>query len=71
MMKPAGDSMSNHRRPDSLAHDESETRTVDTHQELGLIPFENVNDQVPPPLTTPPADGVREVRAAPQSIRLR
>ncbi len=71
MTKPACDSMSNHRRPDSLAHDQSETRTADTHQGLGAIAFENVNDQIPPPLTTPSADGVREVRVAPQSIRLR
>ncbi|TCN48100.1 hypothetical protein EV641_11821 [Rhodococcus sp. SMB37] len=40
MTKPARDSMSNHRRPDSLAHDESETRTVDTtHHEIRLLPL--------------------------------
>lgn len=40
MTKPACDSMSNHRRPDSLTHDEPETRTVDTiHHEIRLFPL--------------------------------
>jgi len=71
MTKPACDSMSNHRRPDSLIHDEPETGTVDTHQELGPITLESVNHQVPPPLTATATDGIGKVRAAPQSIRLR
>src|SRR6478752_3263328 len=31
MTKPACDSMSNHRRPDSLTHNQSESRTAATH----------------------------------------
>lgn len=71
MTKPARDSMSNHRRPDSLIHDEPETGTVDTHQELGPIPLESVNHKVSPSLTAAATDGIGKVRAAPQSIRLR
>ncbi|MBM7458822.1 hypothetical protein JOE26_001497 [Rhodococcus coprophilus] len=71
MTKPARDSMSNHRRPDSLIHDEPETGTVDTHQELGPITLESVNHKVPPPLTATATDGIGKVRAAPQAIRLR
>ncbi len=32
MTKPACDSMTSHRRPDSLTHDKSESRTATTHQ---------------------------------------
>lgn len=71
MTKPACDSMSNHRRPDSLAYDEPETRAPDTHHELGPVALESMNDQISPSLTTSPADSVREIRATPQSIRLR
>ncbi|NCL77112.1 hypothetical protein AIIKEEIJ_04602 [Rhodococcus sp. YH1] len=71
MTKPACDSMSNHRRPDSLAHDESEPRTAETHHQLGLLPLDRVNDQISPPLSAATTNGLGKVRAAPQAIRLR
>ena len=72
MTKPARDSMSNHRRPDSLTHDESETRTADTtHYEIRLLPRKRVHNEISTPLTTTTAHGFGEIRTAPQSIRLR
>jgi len=46
MTKPACDSMSNHRRPDSLTHNQSESRTAATHQLICLYPVECVHNQV-------------------------
>jgi len=64
--------MSNHRRPDSLAHDETETRPVDTtHHRIRAIPHIGVYDQIPAPLPATATHRFGEVRVAPQSIRLR
>lgn len=71
MTKPAGDSMSNHRRPDSLAHDQPETRAVAVHHELGPIPLDRMYDEIAPTLPAPVADCLGEVRATAQAVRLR
>lgn len=71
MTKPACDSMSNHRRPDSLAYHQSESWTRVTHQRVSICPGESVNNQIPPgrPLTS--SNGGREVRLPTQPVRLR
>jgi hypothetical protein len=71
MTKPAGDSMTNHRRSDSLADDEPETGPADTHQGVGRTTLESMDDQIPSTHTTPTAHRRGEIRAATQAVRLR
>jgi hypothetical protein len=65
MTKPASDSMSNHRRPDSLTDDKPEMRAAVTHHRLGLIALACMNDQISPSLSASATDSFGEVRAAP------
>ncbi|AOW93911.1 hypothetical protein BFN03_17985 [Rhodococcus sp. WMMA185] len=46
MTKPACDSMTNHRRPDSLTHDESESGTAIAHQLARLYTVKCMYNQV-------------------------
>lgn len=46
MTKPACDSMSNHRRPDSLTHNQSKSWTAATHQLICLSTVECVDNQI-------------------------
>jgi len=62
MTKPACDSMSNHRRPDSLAHNQTETRTRVADQRLRLSFRQNVDYHVRTGRTPATTNGGREVR---------
>ena len=62
MTKPACDSMSNHRRPDSLAHNQSETRTVTLlTSAIYLRTIECVHDQVASSHTTTTSHSQRKI----------
>ena len=68
MTKPACDSMSNHRRPDSLAHDQPETGTVICYyQRLYLLAIERVHDKVASSHTTSTSHRHGEIRVATQT----
>lgn len=71
MTKPACDSMSNHRRPDSLAYHQPKSRTRVTHQCVGVNPDQGVDNHVPPGRTLTSSNGGREVRLTTQAMRLR
>ena len=64
--------MSNHRRPDSLAHDQPETGTVICYyQRLYLLAIERVHDKVASSHTTSTSHRHGEIRVATQPERLR
>ena len=65
MTKPACDSMSNHRRPDSLAHNQTETRTRIADQRLRLGIGQCVDYDVLTSRTLTATDRGREVRSPP------
>jgi hypothetical protein len=71
MTKPACDSMSNHRRPDSLAYHQSESRTRVTHQCVSIRPGESVDNHISPGRSLTSPNGGREVRLPTQPVRLR
>ncbi|KZF10533.1 hypothetical protein A2J03_00035 [Rhodococcus sp. EPR-157] len=71
MPKPARNSMTSYRRPDSLAHNQSESRFAHAADNTCVITRISVNYQVLSTHSTASTHGTREIRAAMQSVRLR
>ena len=71
MPKPACNSMTSYRRPDSFTDDQPESRFTDTGDGIGLVTRESVNDHIRSTHSTASTHDTRKIRAVVQSMRLR
>ena len=71
MPKPARNSMTSYRRPDSFAHDQSESRFADTENRTCIVTRVGVDDQVLSTYSAASTHRACEISASVQSVRLR
>jgi general stress protein YciG len=71
MPKPARNSMTSYRRPDSFAHDQSESRFTDAEDRACIITPVSVDNQVVSSHSAASTHHARKICAVMQSVRLR